>query len=95
MIVTEAPWRGEIMVGGGIWRFRRHGAGVDFIRTSDNTRVDIQDKFASPDLFDLWRMELFLESRGALVRGRKLAELVSTLPEIKQANRHFYFLNDS
>ena len=89
--MTDAPKTGEIIVSEDKWSFRRHGLGVDFIRASDEIDVDIHDEFARPDRFDLWRLELFLESKGALIRRPLLADLVSRVPGIEQAGGHYFF----
>lgn len=95
MILTAAPSEGNFTVTSGKWTFRRHGLGVCFTHRLSNQCVDIHDKFDEPELFDAWRLELFLESRGILFRGKKLAEALNKLSTLTQVGRHFKFTCDS
>ncbi|MBO6798148.1 hypothetical protein [Maricaulis sp.] len=91
MVETASPGTGEIMAGNERWRYRRHGLGVDFVRLSDGVDVDIHDEFARPELFDLWRLELFLESRGVLIRQPLLEGLVMKISGVERIGRHYFF----
>ena len=95
MILTAAPSTGNITVTSGEWTFRRHGLGVCFTHHPSNQCVDIHDKFDEPELFDAWRLELFLESQGILFRGKKLAEVLNNVSTLRHVGRHFKFTCDS
>ncbi|WP_323762334.1 DUF6896 domain-containing protein [Maricaulis sp.] len=95
IVLTDAPPTGRIKVASGDWTFRRHGSGVCFTHEPSTRRVDVHDNFDKPELFDAWRLELFLESQGVLFRGRKLAEALNDVPVIKPVGRHFKFTSEN
>ncbi|WP_224243123.1 DUF6896 domain-containing protein [Hyalangium gracile] len=56
------PRHGEIFVRGESWSFHRHGVGVDFQGQDSRRMVDVHRGVGTPELFDSWRLMLYLES---------------------------------
>ncbi|WP_271188250.1 DUF6896 domain-containing protein [Maricaulis virginensis] len=88
-VETDAPLRGLLEVAGERWAFRRHGAGVEFKRQGDEVAVDIHDRFDDPDVFDIWRLELFLESKAIVVRGRALEQSLMDSGRCLLSGQHY------
>jgi uncharacterized protein DUF6896 len=57
----KAPRTGCLSTTEGFWLFKKHGAGVSFVNAL-GVWVDPHVEFGSPDLFDAWRIHLYLES---------------------------------
>jgi hypothetical protein len=56
------PRHGEIFARGESWQFHRHGVGVDFQGQESRRMVDVHRGVGTPELFDTWRLMLYLES---------------------------------
>jgi hypothetical protein len=80
--VPQSLRSGNIAADRIVWRYRKHGSGVEFIRSSDGLRVDIHDNFECPDSFDEWRLEIFLESRGLSFPENMLAAMLSDCSKV-------------
>lgn len=61
-LLFNLPKRGEIEVDGRCWNFKKHGVGVEFSNVDDGTIVDVCERIDQPNLFDEWRLSLYLES---------------------------------
>ena len=59
--LRRAPGTGCLDTTEGYWLFRRHGAGVCFLN-AQGVEIDAHRAFGSSDLFDVWRIHLYLES---------------------------------
>lgn len=67
--LLDFPKTGEVTVGGGSWRFDRHGAGVAFT-SPDGVVVDVHRGIGQPDVVDAWRLLRYLETSGSVALGR-------------------------
>jgi hypothetical protein len=67
--LLEFPKTGEVTVGGEMWRFDRHGAGVAFTSLA-GVVVDVHRCVEQPDVVDAWRLCRYLETSGAVGLGR-------------------------
>ena len=56
------PRHGELFARGESWHFHRHGVGVDFQGQESRRMVDVHRAVGTPELFDTWRLMLYLES---------------------------------
>jgi hypothetical protein len=56
------PRHGELFVRGERWFFHRQGVGVDFQGEESRRVVDVHRGVGTPDIFDTWRLMLYLES---------------------------------
>jgi len=56
------PRHGEIFVRGERWFFHRQGVGVDFQGEESRRVVDVHRALGTPEVFDTWRLMLYLES---------------------------------
>lgn len=59
--LIEAPGTGCLSTREGLWLFRKHGAGVSFVN-AEGVWIDPHRAVESPELFDAWRLQLYLES---------------------------------
>lgn len=57
--------RGELELGGEVWRFQVHGAGILFENAKTGLCADAHVRPSEPDFLDAWRLLLFAESVGA------------------------------
>ena len=76
----HAPRTGCLSTMEGLWLFRKHGAGICFLN-AQGVEIDSHRAFGSPDLFDAWRIRIYLES--ASENGYpELSELEAILDEL-------------
>ena len=61
--LLDAPETGCLETARGLWLFRKHGAGFSFVN-AQGVWVDVHRRFGDPELFDTWRLKLYLESTG-------------------------------
>ncbi|MEC4091932.1 MULTISPECIES: DUF6896 domain-containing protein [Pseudoalteromonas] len=61
-LLINLPKYGRIKVDDMYWNFKKHGAGVEFSCVDDGRLVDVCEHIDQPDLFDEWRLSLYLES---------------------------------
>ncbi len=71
---VDIPQRGEIHCQGAIWSFQRHGAGIVFRESRNQTVVDVHDHFIRLDIIDGWRLRTYLGSLGR--RGIKIVDSI-------------------
>lgn len=53
---------GSISIGEDAWTYHGHGRGITFARTGVVVNVDVAP--SADDVFDAWRLAVYLESRG-------------------------------
>lgn len=61
-LLFNLPKHGRIKVDDMYWNFKKHGAGVEFSSVDDGRLVDVCEHINQPNLFDEWRLSLYLES---------------------------------
>jgi hypothetical protein len=62
--LTSIPKSGELCVEGLKWNFQKHGSGVLFTNNKTNVKVDIHEMFVASNLFDQWRLRIYIGSLG-------------------------------
>ncbi|TBW56061.1 hypothetical protein EZI54_10495 [Marinobacter halodurans] len=62
--LLDFPRSGLIAVGDDEWHFFKHGSGLLFIRKKDGLEVDVRRAVGDYEIFDLNRIEQFLETSG-------------------------------
>ena len=62
--LLDFPRSGVLELDGVEWSFHKHGAGLLFENQKSGAIVDIHKHIQQPKIFDLWRLERFLESVG-------------------------------
>ena len=99
--LTDAPKTGCLDTARGLWLFRKHGAGFSFVN-AQGVWVDVHRDFGSPELFDAWRIELYLASVGEdeydpeselakLVEGGKLLHCADKLFKLTEPPQNVTF----
>ena len=61
-LLFNLPKNGKINTDDMHWNFKKHGAGVEFSSIDDGRLIDICEHIDQPDLFDEWRLTIYLES---------------------------------
>lgn len=81
-LLFNLPKHGKIKVDNIYWNFKKHGAGVEFCSVENGAIVDVCEHIDQPNLFDEWRLSLYLESIHK--EGFKLKDELSGLCESGQ-----------
>ena len=58
------PRTGKVTVHNAVWSFKKHGAGFEFKNGETHEIVDIHKYITNYEIFDPWRVALYLESVG-------------------------------
>lgn len=79
--LLDFPKAGSIVVGNDVWVFKKHGAGLKFLRETSEPFlvVDVHQAVDKGHLFDEWRVLQFLESCGHVVSLEKLKSEIALL----------------
>lgn len=62
----DFPRKGYLKVNNEDWSFRRHGLGILFERYNKvpNIKIDVTNFIDNPNIFDTWRLSIYLNSIG-------------------------------
>lgn len=85
ILLFNLPKYGKIKVDDSYWNFKKHGAGVEFSSVDDGVIVDVCEHIDQANLFDEWRLSLYLESIHK--EAFKLKDELSDLCESGQVQR--------
>ncbi len=86
-LLLDFPRSGEVGCRGEIWSFHRHGVGLLFENQSSNCVIDVHRAIECTEIFDAWRLEIYLESIGKRLSREDLVQNLNQLVEERQIAR--------
>lgn len=81
VMLLDFPRNGKITVDCDLWKFQKHGAGIKFIRENKKPEIiiDMTKYINRPDIFNIWRFLLYLESINFIIDSDVLLDEIKKM----------------